>query len=52
MDELDEFALWFVSQGPNLGKVPVMSAVTTLGHDGKGGNVMSGVWYRKGQFQV
>jgi hypothetical protein len=51
-DELDEFLLWFVSQGPNLGKVPVMQAVTTLGHDGKGGNVMSGVWYRKGQFQV
>jgi hypothetical protein len=52
MDELDEFALWFVTHGPALGKVPVMSAVATLGHDGKGGNVMSGVWYRKGNFQV
>ena len=52
MDELDEFVLWFVSQGPGLGKVAVMSAVTTLGNDSQGGNVMSGVWYRKDQFQV
>ena len=51
-DELDDFLTWFLAQGPILGKIPVMSAVTTLGNDSQGGNVMSGVWYRKDKFQV
>ena len=51
-DELDDFLTWFLAQGPVLGKVPIMSAVTALGTDNLGGNVMSGVWYRNKQFQV
>jgi hypothetical protein len=51
-DELDDFLTWFLAQGPILGKIPVMSSVTSLGHDNNGGNVMSGVWYKNKQFQV
>lgn len=52
MDELDQFLTWFLAQGPLLGKVPVMSSVNALGFDEQGGNVMSGIWYRKGNLQV
>jgi len=52
MDELDQFLIWFLAQGPSLGKSPVISAVTNLGNVTEGGHVMSGVWYRKEQFQV
>lgn len=52
MDELDQFLSWFLAHGPALGKAPVMSAVTNLGDVTEGGHVMSGVWYRKEQFQV
>ena len=51
-DELDDFLTWFLSASPTLGKIPVMSAVTSFGKDEQGGHVMSGVWYRKEQFQV
>lgn len=52
MDELDQFLAWFLAQGPSLGKVPLMSSVANLGSVSEGGHVMSGVWYRKEQFQV
>lgn len=52
MDELDEFLMWFLSQGPVLGRSPVMSSVTSFGQDEQGGQVISNVWYRKDQFQV
>lgn len=52
MDELYDFLTWFMAQGPVLGRVPVVSAVSNMGLVPEGGNLMSGVWYRKGQFQV